>query len=213
MIKNTLILFLFLISINIQAQAYFTSKVLLLNGETIEGSTTLPKNKITETSIKVKYTGSKIATSIKSDDIYQILYTINGNKYFFERNNMGITTKPFKKQRTSTYFGKEWFMVIFSNTLIKVYISTQSYYVNIKGELATHSYEGRNIVFGTSYLLKKTNKIAPTVISMHDLSNSKFRKWASLYFRKNPALVERIKNKEFKKFQVDLLAQAYTSYQ
>ena len=210
--KKILFLFVCIIASNIQAQEYYTSKLLLVNGKTIEGKATLPKNKLFETSLKVKKNKNIIASNIKSNEIYQVLYTINDSKYLIERNNMGITTKPFKKQRTSTFFGKEWFLVTYSNPSIKAYISTQSYYVNIKGLLATHSYEGRNIVFGTSYLLKRPNEVAPTVISMYSLSRSKFRKWAALYFRKNTALVMRIKNKEFKAFEVDKLAEAYVSY-
>ena len=212
--KNILSITFLLITLNIQAHGFHTAKLLLVNGETIEGTATLPQNRHQNNSIKVKKNGIKIASSIHSNDIYQILYTFqNGNNYLFERNNLGLTPKPFKKHRSGSVSGKEWFLVTLSHPLIKAYISTQSYYLDKeKGIIATHSYEGRNINFGTSYLLKRPNEEAPTVISMYNLSNSKFRKWASDYFIENTELVLRIKNKEFKGFEVDQLALAYISY-
>ena len=212
--SNILSIAFLCIALNIQAHGFYTAKLLLENGETIEGLATLPQNRHHNNSIKVKKNGSEIALSIESDEIYQILYTIyNGNKYLFERNNLGLTPEPFKKHRSSSLSEKEWFLVTNSHPLIKAYISTQTFYLDKrKGIITTHSYEGRNINFGTSYLLKRPSEKAPTVISMFNLSNSKFRKWASDYFKGNTELVLRIKNKEFKGFQLAQLALAYISY-
>ncbi len=213
--KNTLFLLSFLLSIHLQAQEYYTAKLLLVNGEVMEVKATLPSNKVLKNNIKIKKDGSKIAYLISSDNIYQILYTLyNGNKYLFERNKIGITPRAFKKQRIGSSFKKEWFLVTYSHPLIKAYISTQSYYVNKQeGVLETHSYEGRNVIFGTSYLLKRPNEEAPTLMSLSSTRNSKFIKWASVYFKENKALVARIKDKEFKGFQIYQLAIAYTLYQ
>ena len=213
--KKILLLVSFLLSVHMQAQEYYAAKLLFVNGEIMEGKATLPTNKVLINNIKIKKKGSKITTLISSNTIYQVLYTLyNGNKYLFERNKIGITPKAFKKQRIGSSFQNEWFLVTFSHPLIKAYISTQSYYVNKqKGILETHSYEGRNIIFGTSYLLKRPNEEAPTLLSLSSTTNSKFREWASAYFKENTALVARIKNKEFKVFQIYQLAIAYTLYQ
>jgi hypothetical protein len=213
--KNTLFLLCFLLSIHMQAQEYYAAKLLLENGKIIEGKATLPTNKVLKNNIKIKKDGNKIASLISSENIYQILYTLyNGNKYLFERNKIGITPKLFKKQRIGSSFEKEWFLVIYSHPLIKAYISAQSYYVNKQeGVLKTHSYEGRNIIFGTSYFLKRPNEEVPTLMSLSNTQNSKFREWASVYFKENKALVSRIKNKEFKGSQIYQLAIAYALYQ
>jgi hypothetical protein len=213
--KKTLFLVGFLLTIQMQAQKYYAAKLLLVDGEIIEGKATLPTNKVLINNIKIKKDGRKRASLISSENINQILYTLyNGNKYLFERNKIGITPKPFKKQRIGSSFKSEWFLVTFSHPLIKAYVSAQSYYVNKeKGVMETHSYEGRNIIFGTSYLLKRPNEEAPTLMSLSSTTNSKFREWASLYFKENTALVARIKNKEFKVFQIYQLATAYTLYQ
>jgi hypothetical protein len=212
--KRILSIIVFITALNSQATEFYTAKVLLVSGEVIECKASLPQNKVYETLIKVKKDENKIDSSIKSNAIYQILYTINDNEYLFERTNIGITKKAFKKHRTSNSSGKEWFMVVFSNDLIKAYVSSQFYFFDKRHSvISTHSYEGRNINFGTSFLLKRPNEEAPTVISMFSLSHSKFRKWASSYFKETPELVSRIKNKEFKNSQVYSVALAYSSYQ
>ena len=213
--KKILLLVSFLLSVHMQAQEYYAAKLLFVNGEIMEGKATLPTNKVLINNIKIKKKGSKITTLISSNTIYQVLYTLyNGNKYLFERNKIGITPKAFKKQRIGSSFQNEWFLVTFSHPLIKAYISTQSYYVNKqKGILETHSYEGRNIIFGTSYFLKRPNEEVPTLMSLSNTRNSKFREWASVYFKENKALVTRIKNKEFKGSQIYQLAIAYALYQ
>ena len=212
--KSILSIVIFIICLNVQAHEFYEAKVLLLNGNVIECQATLPENELTETSIQIKENDDTIASSIKSNNIYQILYVIKGNKYFFERNNVGITQKAFEKHRTNYSTGKEWYLVIFSDESIKAYISSQYYYVDKeKGIISTHSFEGRNINFGTSYLLKRPNEDAPTVITMEGISNSKFREWASSYFEETPELVTRINKKEFKNSRIEELAQAYASYQ
>jgi hypothetical protein len=210
--KSILSLVIFIITITVQAHEFYTAKVLLLNGNVIEGQATLPDNVLLKTSIEIKE--NNITSTIESNDIYQILYVINGNNYFFERNNVGITQKAFEKHRTNYSTGKEWYLVIFSDDSIKAYISSQYYYVDKeKGIISTHSFEGRNINFGTSYLLKRPNEDAPTVITMEGISNSKFREWASSYFEETPELVTRINKKEFKNSRIEELALAYASYQ
>ena len=194
------------------AQYFYNAKLLLVNGETLEGKVTLPQNAIYNKPLKIKEKGNDIVVTLECDSVYQIIYSLNnGNNYLFERHNKGITPIPFKKQRIDPLAEKEWFLVTLSHPQIKAYISAQLFYANHRGELTTHSYEGRNINFGTSYFLKRPNEKAPFLISMYSLSNSKFRKWAVNYFKKFPDLGVRIKNKEFKNYEVDKLALAYIS--
>lgn len=212
--KGILTILILFISYNIQAHEFYTAKVLLANGTVIDCKATLPENELVETSIKIKENDNKPATLIMSDEIYQILYVINDNNYIFERHNMGLIKEAYQKHRTNNSSGKEWYLIISSDNFIKAYISAQNYYLDKgKGVISTYSFEGRNINFGTSYLLKRKNENAPTVISMSNISYSQFRKWASEYFKEIPELVERINNKEFKKSEVGLLASAYSSYQ
>jgi hypothetical protein len=218
--KHLFTLFAVFITLNTCAEDFYKAKILLVSGQVSEGYASLPSNSSVVLSVKFKSDEKGKIIKIKNDEIENmIVYTANGNQYFFERTAHRELGKLFGSVQDKTRKDKNWVLTVYTSPYITFYYLTDAYYFDKKGAMVAKAGTSFGNFSELLYLLKRPGEDVPTVISSIATyrvkgwtEESAFRKTAMLYFDGETAFNERIENKEFKYHETQALAKAYTAY-
>lgn len=202
---------LLLSSLCMNAQ-YYKAKLLMNYGGVKEGLAELPSNQLLDSNIKFKESVKANAEKIPHEDIQKILYTTDkGHQFLFERNNVVHLYKSFGKEMETEKLQKHWTLLFHQNKALNVYSLAQRYKIDKKGTMI--SITGAHSMWEYVYFLYKRNEEDKAyIVSAKGFTNGQVKNAMEMYFKDVPALVERIKDKEFKHFPVDEIADAYAEY-
>jgi hypothetical protein len=140
--KQLFILLIFsLTALNTHAQTgYYKAKITLADGQINEGFAELPHNSVFDSSINFKEKQDIPSTSIKNDDIKNIIYySEQGNEYFFECLPVRTIYKSFGKYYDKTQKRKTWMLLNFSDPLINFYYASNGYSIDENGTMTMRS--------------------------------------------------------------------------
>ncbi len=216
--KQLLTLFVIFTALNTFAQPYYKAKIFMADGKAKEGYAELPQNNIFNGSINFKENEHTQSTSIKNDDIKNIIYyTEQGNEYFFEYLPVRTISKSFGKYYDKTQKRKTWMLLNFSDPLINFYYASNSYSIDENGTVTMQSKDYSATWAEILLLLKRPDETAAarmttlTSIKVAGLQNI-FRKAASYYFQDQPEFAKRIEADEFAHDDIVRLAKYYIRY-
>lgn len=213
----TLLALFFILTVN--ANEYYKATIYFTSGQQKEGFAELPSNKTLDNAIKLRETQDGKSGRYDFDTIDKIIYyTDSGNEYVFERMSVTMLYGSKKKPKEHTYKKKVWFLLVFADPAINHYYTGQSYYIDNEDRIITKTSDSSSKGVEMILAFKRPDEENPTRITaflygtVADGEEARFRRTAALYFRDEPELVERIKNKEFKADNVKALAKAYVQY-
>lgn len=211
--KHFYITLLLLCTVGMNAQ-YYKAKLLMNYGGIKEGLAELPSNQLLDGKVAFKESAKATVEKINEDDIQKILYTAdNGNQFMFERSNVVHLYKTFGKEIETEKLQKHWILLFHQNDALNVYSLSQRYKIDKKGTMIsiTGPFSMWEFVY---FLYKRKQEDKAYIVSGKGFSNGMVRNAMEIYFKDSPAMVERIKGKEFKKdgFPVDDIADAYAKY-
>ena len=199
-----------------QGSDYFKAKIVLTNGQRIEGFAQLPSNKFFDNSIRFKREKDGSSRKIKDKEIDKALYvTESGNEYLLERRNIRNILRSFGKVRENTTKKKFWILLSSHHSQINYYYYAMSYIINKNEVMIAKTVDRSGTWADVILLLKRPGETAPTMITSISYGakiigkEKKFRKYASIYFSEHPDLVKRIQDKEFEHDKMEALIEAY----
>ena len=215
--KYPLSALLLLLFVHMQAQNYYDVKILLNDGNLIEGEATLPSNRMFDKSIKRKIGISKKTEKIKNSEISKALYTLdNGNQYLFEYKTFTNIDKEIKSKEKENLLGNGWLLLEFHSDNIKLYVG--ALYYNVKnGIMVSNTGTGSPFWPYIYYFVQRPDEEYPGNIwhetfGTKDIGReSKYRKITSAYFADLPEVVEKIQDKTYKSHDLPSLVKFYNS--
>ncbi|MBQ0767990.1 MAG: hypothetical protein KBT58_01775 [Bizionia sp.] len=217
--RKLLLLTALLLGIIVQAQEYYSAEIILRNGNTKTGYSTLPSNKAFQKSIKFKTASKGSSKKIKSDAIDKIIFTLDdGKKYLFERSGMMYVTKKYhkNKEKQCEKIKNNWILATYFSEHIITYNLAQKYYIDKNNTMISQTIDNSGTWADIFLLVKKPEETCATMIGHIAYGatiigqEKRFRKSASIYFEDKEELVKRINNKEFKSNEIQELAKAYS---
>jgi hypothetical protein len=219
--RKLIFITLFLLSSTIQAQKFYTAKIIMNDGMQKSGFATLPVNGSFNKPIKFKSSKDGSAHNINNNDISGAIYTSDsGNEYLFERIVMIYINKSFDEQKNGEKCDsskKNWALVTSYSKNIMSYYLAQKYIIEKNGKLVSKT-SNTGTWADIFILFRRPNESCASMIGHIAYGakiigqEKKFRNVASEYFKDKPELVKRIKNKEFKSNEFQKLINAYNSY-
>jgi hypothetical protein len=196
---------------------YYKAKIILKDGKALEGYATLPMNTVLNNTVKYKTNKKSKKKKIKNKKISRAYYYIDGKEYLFERSRMTLSFKSTENNHKGSYQmigGEYWAFAVTRNPALNTYYVANRYYMDEEGEMYAKITQSLTILDSIYVLFKRPNEDYPFIITTYfNGANRMFRKQTIKYFANDPALVTRIKNKEFKSFDFDKLAEIYIQNQ
>lgn len=205
--KISLLFFLFTFSI-IHAQ-YHQAKLLMASGEVKEGLAKLPSNQLLDSRVEFKETRKGEATKFEDDEVAQLLITSKqGNNFLFERNNAVYLQKFMGKEYVQEKKNMNWMLLVYANPSIQIYSMPQKFRLDDKGRLVSIK-EGNALWDDIYFLFRRPDQEKAYIVSGKSYPHARERKALAIYFKDYPEFVERIENKEFKKVDLEVVADAF----
>jgi hypothetical protein len=205
---NFLIALLFTVNF-LFGQIFQRGTITFTNGESRTGNIIIPQT-CDQKTIDFKLSKNlKQAEKIKSTDIKSIsVQSEDGNNYYFER--LPIAKKPGVKP------SKPYWLIILVPGYATLYTAGSSYITDEKGNV-TACVKGSAVASFYYYVKKGDQNIAHFFIIIDNTSlsfgyNVALKKAAERYLYDYPELIERIKNKEFSRFEVEGIFRIYNDY-
>lgn len=214
-LKLSIILTL-LINISAYSQKYYKVELNFTDGHVKSGYAIMPKFKAKQVFFKELEIGK--TSSIKSDDLSKISFSIKGKTHIFERGHTEmIFIKNSGKLITNVSKKKRWLYLLIGDPKLNFYVEGTKYKIDEFGEITIiNKVSGEIAPIG--YYFKKPSKEHFTYITssvtgvfLNKTIENMFRNAASTYLNDNKELSIRIKNKEFKSNQVFDVYNAYIS--
>lgn len=210
--------FIFLLAVTFTTisnrKSFYPAKLELSNGTIKSGLSTVPSNIIKSGALYFKKSNEDKPEKISAKEVKSISFLKNGQSYTFERYKTKLNYKLFKGKTGSRTSKKAiWVFRKLHHEKLSYYIAAQKYKIVKDGvEFISSGQVGFTTI---DYLLKRPNEESVTLITSKvyaTLAQEKtFRNYASIYFKDDAELEQRIKNKEFKKSQLEEIYHIYIS--
>ena len=205
--KHVTFILLLLFSTLFYGQQYFPVQVDFKDGTSKTGYATVPRE--LQNKVKFKSSDGDKATKLNGDDIYTLTFTVeDGRTYLLERSHVRtiIANKNGEMfDRVSKWSG--WYLRKYSDSRLYLYYGGDKYKIDKNGDLTVKS-SGQVGFTEISFYLKRPGENEITYISAAESSGIQgnqgriFRNVLSVYMEDKPELAERIRNKEFKSYQL-----------
>ncbi|GLU43603.1 hypothetical protein [Allomuricauda sp. NBRC 101325] len=213
--KNRLLILSLFIASFMFGQSYYKADILFANGSTQSGYAKLPNGN--QKKVSFKSTEDDQPTNLKSDDLFQILFTLeDGHQYVLERNviKMQLSRKNGELYTNITK-KKGWLLLARGHKKMNYYTAGQRYRIDNDGNFKITS-SGQVGFTGIGYYFRRPNEDVVTYITAQmsgiQVSHEKsFRNAASTYLSDNTSLAKRIDEGEFKSKQLDEVYELYIS--
>jgi len=189
----------------LNAQKYYSGKLVLNNGVIKEGFVQVPKTAAQKKTNFKESLDSKVE-KINSDDVFSLFLKVNNQNMEFHRTYFKIIYGSIGKEKEKLFKKKGWFYLNSTHKTMNCYIGGQQYKLNKKGELKIISsgLHGAQV----NYYFKRPNEKEITMISEYvsgavilNLEKS-FKVAANSYFKGSKKLLNKINNEEFKSIDV-----------
>jgi hypothetical protein len=215
---KTYIFCLFLIiSLISKATDFYPARVILIDGSSISGFSSIPSNGAFSKKIKFKTKKNTNIANYKAGDVHQLIINLDEeNTYIFESGTRAFVGKKYLKKSKDrcTDKKKSWFLVTSYSDKITTYKYGDSYKIKKTNTMVVKSKNSGG--WASIYLLVKRSDES-CMAMMGEISygakvigqEKTFRKSTRRYFADQPVLVDRIQKKEFKIEDLQILVNEY----
>ncbi len=196
-------------------QSFYNAEIEFTSGDSKVGYAKVPNGNSKTIVFKNNLEGAP--TKIKSDELFTITFKLgDGTTYVLERNAIKMNmTKRNGELYTRISKKKAWLLKNLAHNKLNFYTAGQNYKITNDGDFKISS-SGQVGFTGIGYYLRRPEEKEVTYITAKmsgiQVAHEKlFRNAASTYFKDNKTLSQRIKNDEFKSFELVDIYHIYIS--